>query len=187
MGDKLRVVIGSDFRGIAYKEALKEFLRNDPRVASVQDVGVTKGTDGAGGTDDTSTTGYPHIAVDAAEIVADGEADRALLICGTGLGMAISAGLVPGIRAVTVNDAYQVEGSVLLNNAQVITMGQMSISLHHAQALVDQWLGLRYDPASEWAPLMDAMVHYEAEYTAKAGSRTDPRAQAIACSVPNPA
>ncbi|MEU8568608.1 RpiB/LacA/LacB family sugar-phosphate isomerase [Streptomyces pathocidini] len=157
--EKLRIVVGSDFRGLEYKEAIKAFLEKDPRVASVQDVGVARGAD----------IGYPHIAVDAAEIVADGEADRALLICGTGLGMAISAGLVPGIRAVTVNDAYQVEGSVLLNNAQVMTLGQMCVSLHHAQTLVDQWLDLHYDPTSEWAPLMDAMVEYETEYAGKAG------------------
>ncbi|UUN26747.1 RpiB/LacA/LacB family sugar-phosphate isomerase [Streptomyces sp. FIT100] len=177
MSGELRIVIGSDFRGFAYKESLKDFLERDPRVASVRDVGVPEG----------ARTGYPHIAVDAAELVANGEADRALLICGTGLGMAVSAGLVPGIRAVTVNDAYQVEGAVLLNNAQVITMGQMSVSPHHAQSLVDQWLDLRYDPASEWAPLMDAMVDYEAAYAEKAGGSTGPRGQAVACGVPNPA
>ncbi|WP_274918325.1 RpiB/LacA/LacB family sugar-phosphate isomerase [Streptomyces sp. WZ-12] len=170
MSGRLRIVIGSDFRGLAYKESLKAFLENDPRVASVQDVGVTGDTN----------TGYPHIAVDAAEIVADGEADRALLICGTGLGMAISANLVPGIRAVTVNDAYQVQGSVLLNNAQVMALGQMCVSLHHAQTLVDQWLDLRYDPTSEWAPLMDAMVDYEAEYAHKA-SAVGPRQTTPSC------
>ncbi|QCX82662.1 Ribose-5-phosphate isomerase B (plasmid) [Streptomyces sp. YIM 121038] len=176
MSGQLRIVIGSDFRGFEYKEAIKEFLSNDQRVECVQDVGTTKDTD----------TGYPHIAVDAAEIVADGEADRALLICGTGLGMAISAGLVPGIRAVTVNDAYQVEGSVLLNNAQVMAMGQMSVSLHHALALVDQWLGLRYDPTCEWAPLIDAMVNYEAEYTKKTSGQTGRRQAAVSCGVPTP-
>ncbi|TFV29983.1 RpiB/LacA/LacB family sugar-phosphate isomerase [Streptomyces sp. T1317-0309] len=162
MSDKLRIVIGSDFRGFEYKESLKKFLESDPRVLSVQDVGVTDG----------AVTGYPHIAVDAAEIVADGEADRGLLVCGTGLGMAISAGLVPGIRAVTVNDAHQVEGSVLLNNAQIITLGQMCVSIHQAHALVSQWLGLRYDPTSEWAPLMDAMVDYEIEYARKSRPET---------------
>ncbi|MGP3683288.1 RpiB/LacA/LacB family sugar-phosphate isomerase [Streptomyces sp. IBSNAI002] len=176
MSSRLRIVIGSDFRGFEYKEAIKEFLGNDQRVASVRDVGVVK----------DANTGYPHIAVDAAEIVADGEADRALLICGTGLGMAISAGLVPGIRAVTVNDAYQVEGSVLINNAQVMTIGQMSVSLHHALTLVDQWLGLRYDPTCEWAPLMDAMADYEAEYAKNTGGQTDRRQTTASCGVPAP-
>ncbi|MFF4410813.1 RpiB/LacA/LacB family sugar-phosphate isomerase [Streptomyces sp. NPDC001404] len=167
MSDRLRIVIGSDFRGYEHKEALKEFLESDPRVASVQDVGVTHDT----------TIGYPHIAVDAAEIVADGEADRALLICGTGLGMAISAGLVPGIRAVTVSNAHQVEGSILLNNAQVMAIGQMCVSLRKARALVDQWLGLHYDPTSPWAPLMDAMVGYEAEFAKRADARAGLRDQ----------
>ncbi|MFF4409898.1 RpiB/LacA/LacB family sugar-phosphate isomerase [Streptomyces sp. NPDC001404] len=94
-------------------------------------------------------------------------------------------GLVPGVRAVTVNDACQVEGSVLLNNAQVITMGQMFMSLHQAHALVDRWLDLRYGPASEWAPLMDAMVDHETEYARK-GHPADP-SRAVAppeCGVP---
>ena len=56
-------------------------------------------------------------------MVADGEADRALLVCGTGLGVAISANKVPGIRAVTAHDSFSVERSVLSNNAQVLCFG----------------------------------------------------------------
>ena len=60
----------------------------------------------------------------AARMVASGEADRALLVCGTGLGVAISANKVPGIRAVTAHDSFSVERSVLSNNAQVLCLGQ---------------------------------------------------------------
>ncbi|NED63357.1 RpiB/LacA/LacB family sugar-phosphate isomerase, partial [Streptomyces sp. SID10244] len=69
-------------------------------------------------------TDYPHVAVAAARMVADGKADRALLVCGTGLGVAISANKVPGIRAVTAHDSYSVERSVLSNNAQVLCFGE---------------------------------------------------------------
>ncbi|HEX2856431.1 MAG TPA: RpiB/LacA/LacB family sugar-phosphate isomerase, partial [Propionibacteriaceae bacterium] len=109
-----RVVIGSDDAGVDYKERLLADLQNDPRVSEVTDAGVSR----------DEHTDYPHVAVTAARMVADGRADRALLICGTGLGMAISANKVQGVRAVTAHDSYSVERSVLSNNAQVLCMGQ---------------------------------------------------------------
>src|ERR1700709_1393955 len=134
----LRVVVGSDDAGYEYKEALKGDLRGDDRVAEVFDVGV--------GTDED--TAYPHIAVEAARMVADGRADRALLVCGTGLGVAISANKVPGIRAVTAHDGYSVERSVLSNDAQVLCFGQRVIGLELARMLARDWLGYRFEPTA---------------------------------------
>jgi ribose 5-phosphate isomerase B len=150
-----RIVIGNDEAGAEYKEALKALLAADSRVASVVDVGV-----GAG-----DTTAYPHVAVDAARKVAQGEADRALLICGTGLGVAIAANKVPGIRAVTAHDGYSVERSVLSNNAQVLTMGQRVIGLELAKKLVGEWLGYRFDENSASAAKVEAICSYEPEST----------------------
>jgi len=146
-----RIVVGNDEAGVEYKNALRELLEADPRVASVEDVGV--------GANDT--TAYPHLAVAAARKVAAGEADRALLICGTGLGVAISANKVPGIRAVTAHDSYSVERSVLSNNAQVLTMGQRVIGLELAKKLVGEWLGHRFDDTSASAAKVDAIHSYE--------------------------
>ncbi|MFE7788794.1 ribose-5-phosphate isomerase [Streptomyces sp. NPDC057460] len=145
----LRIVIGCDDAGYAYKEALKADLEADPRVASVTDVGVAEG----------EHTAYPHIGVAAARVVADGEADRALLLCGTGLGVAISANKVRGIRAVTAHDSFSVERAVLSNNAQVLTMGQRVIGLELARRLVREWLGYRFDessPSGEKVAVLDA-------------------------------
>lgn len=72
---KWTIVVGCDDAGVAYKDQLKADLEKDPRVARVIDVGVPH---------DGDKTAYPHVAVDAARKVAKGEADRALLICGTG-------------------------------------------------------------------------------------------------------
>ena len=94
MAEGWRIVVGSDDAGLAYKDALKADLEADPRVAEVLDVGVNA----------DNSTDYPHVAVAAAREVADGRADRALLVCGTGMGVAISANKVPGIRAVTAHD-----------------------------------------------------------------------------------
>ena len=151
--EKFRIVVGSDDAGYDYKTALKAILESDSRVASVEDVGVT--ADGH--------TDYPHVAVAAARIVAAGTADRALLICGTGLGMAISANKVTGIRAVTAHDSYSVSRAVLSNDAQVLAMGQRVIGLELAKQLVDQWLGYRFDPASASKSKVDAIGSYEAE------------------------
>ena len=148
---KLRIVIGGDDAGFDYKEILRRDLEADDRVESVVDVGVSE----------TENTAYPHVAVDAARKVAAGEADRALLICGTGLGVAISANKVPGIRAVTAHDSYSVERSVLSNNAQVLCMGQRVVGVELARRLAKEWLGYVFDPSSASAGKVDAISGYE--------------------------
>ncbi len=83
----------------------------------------------------TSHTAYPEIAIAAGELISGfAQADRGLLICGTGLGVAIAANKVPGIRAATAHDSYSVERSVLSNNAQVLTLGQRVIGIELATA-----------------------------------------------------
>jgi len=147
----LRLVIGSDDAGFDYKEVLKRDLLASAAVAEVVDVGVA--ADGH--------TAYPTVAIEAAERVARGEADRALLICGTGLGVAIAANKVPGIRAVTAHDSFSVERGVLSNNAQVLTMGQRVIGVELARRLVREWLTYRFDSASASADKVAVLTEYE--------------------------
>lgn len=147
----LRVVVGSDDAGLEYKEALKADLEADPRVAEVTDVGVGRG----------EHTAYPHIGVAAATLVADGAADRALLVCGTGLGVAISANKVKGVRAVTAHDSFSVERSVLSNNAQVLCFGQRVVGLELARRLAREWLGYTFDDASASADKVRAIDSYD--------------------------
>ncbi|MGC0369462.1 ribose-5-phosphate isomerase [Microbacterium sp. SLBN-111] len=151
----LRIVVGCDDAGYTYKEALKADLLADPRVASVVDAGV----------DADGHTPYPTVAIAAAERVARGEADRALLVCGTGLGVAISANKVPGIRAVTAHDSFSVERSVLSNDAQVLCLGQRVIGLELARRLVREWLDYRFDSASASADKVAVLSAYEASGT----------------------
>lgn len=153
MGDmnRWRIVVGSDDAGLMYKNTFKADFEGDSRVESVVDVGVN----GA------ETTAYPRIATIAAEIVARGEADRALLVCGTGLGVAISANKVPGVRAATAHDSFSVERSVLSNNAQVLTFGQRVIGLELARRLASEWLDYRFDPQSNSAEKVHMISVYE--------------------------
>jgi len=151
-----RIAIGSDSAGYDYKEALKKDLLADERVSEVVDVGV-----GAGG-----ATAYPHVAVAAARLVADGSVDRALLVCGTGLGMAIAANKVAGIRAVTAHDGYSVERAVMSNNAQVLTFGQRVVGLELARRLASEWLGYEFDETSHSAANVAAICSYEPDLVA---------------------
>lgn len=155
-----RVVVGSDDAGYEYKERLKQDLLADPRVSEVIDTGV----------DQDGHTDYPHIAVSAARKVRDGQADRALLICGTGLGMAISANKVRGVRAVTAHDGYSVERGVLSNNAQVLCMGQRVVGIELARHLVADWLDLEFDPSSHSAVKVEAIDTYDNEQDTEAAT-----------------
>lgn len=151
MTSPLRIVIGSDDAGFDYKEILKRDLEANPGVVTVTDVGV----------DADGHTPYPTVAIEAAERVASGEADRALLICGTGLGVAIAANKVPGIRAVTAHDSFSVERGVLSNDAQVLTMGQRVVGIELARRLVREWLTYRFDTSSASAEKVAVLTAYE--------------------------
>lgn len=151
MSDTSRIVVGSDDAGYDYKEALKADLEASDLVEAVIDMGV----------DADSHTAYPHVAVAAARKIASGEADRALLICGTGLGVAISANKVKGIRAVTAHDGYSVERAVKSNNSQVLCMGQRVVGLELARKLAAEWLTYRFDTSSASAEKVAAIDSYE--------------------------
>lgn len=146
-----RLVIGGDDAAVQYKKQLLADLHSDPRVASVVDLGV--------GEDEH--TSYPHIAHAAATMVAEGQADRAILLCGTGMGMAISANKVPGIRACTAHDSFSVQRLVLSNNAQVLCLGQRVIGIELARLLLKEWLSYRFDPNSPSAEKVNAITRYE--------------------------
>ncbi|MET0713300.1 MAG: ribose-5-phosphate isomerase [Leifsonia flava] len=147
----LRIVVGCDDAGFEYKERLKADLEANGLVASVVDVGVN--ADGH--------TNYPTIAITAAEMVARGDADRALLICGTGLGVAIAANKVAGVRAVTAHDGFSVERAVLSNNAQVLCMGQRVVGIELARRLVREWLTYTFDESSASNEKVQEICSYE--------------------------
>lgn len=113
MTERYVVALGADNAGAELKNALKRQLEADDRV-EVRDFGVSDAED---------TTAYPHVGIAVAEAVARSEALRGLLACGTGIGMAITANKVPGIRATDAHDAHSVERSVLSNDCQVLTLG----------------------------------------------------------------
>lgn len=153
MGEKLRLLVGGDSAGFHYKDAILADLQSDDRVASVTDLGVHAGDPKAGT--------YPSIAVAAGEKIMAGEADRAILFCGTGIGVAISANKVPGIRATVAHDSFSVERSILSNDCQILTMGERVVGLQLARRLASEWIGYRFDSSSHSQANVEEIIAFE--------------------------
>jgi ribose 5-phosphate isomerase B len=127
----MRIAIGSDKLGYSLKQSLVEHLQNQSLVkVEIEDFGV----------DSNEDIDYPDTGLKVAESIANGKNERGILICGTGIGMAITANKVPGIYAANVSDSYSAERARKSNNAQIITFGALTIGVALANSLVDIWL-----------------------------------------------
>ena len=151
-GKRYRMAVGSDDAGVNLKNFIRDQLGDDERVEEVIDFGVADAED---------KTPYPVVCIKAAEAVARGEADRAVLFGGTGLGEAISANKVQGIRAVVAHDPYSIERSILSNNCQVLCLGERVIAPELADRIVKQWLGYEFDDSSPSAAKVQVITDYE--------------------------
>lgn len=102
----------------------------------------------------------------ASELLA-GKYDRAILVCGTGIGVCIAANKVPGIRAALTHDTYSAERAALSNNAQIITMGARVIGPELAKSIADAFLKEAFDPAGRSAANVAAIDAVDAKYKAR--------------------
>lgn len=152
----LRLIVGADEAGVDYKDRILEDLRQDPRVSEVIDIGVNRGDLPA-----DFTRPYPYVGIAAGEMIRDGGADRAILFCGTGIGVAIAANKVDGIRATTAHDSFSVERSILSNDCQVLTMGQRVVGIELARRLAKEWIGYTFDPSSASADKVKVLTDFE--------------------------
>ncbi len=113
---------------------------------------------------DLSQSGYyADLSKVVAESVLDGRNDRAILFCGTGIGVSISANKVPGIRAALTHDTYSAERAAKSNNAQIITMGARVIGPELAKAIVDTWIASEFDPEGPSAGNVEAINRLDTE------------------------
>ncbi|MFL5704001.1 MAG: RpiB/LacA/LacB family sugar-phosphate isomerase [Ktedonobacteraceae bacterium] len=140
------IAVGADEAGAPLKERLADYMKQHGY--QVKDYG--NGTE----------QDYPDVAAEVAEAVARGEHDRALLICGTGLGMAITANKIPGVRAATAHDAYSAERSRKSNDAQILTMGARVIAPEAAEKVLDHWLASEFEGGRS-APKVEKMKAVE--------------------------
>jgi len=124
----MKIAIGSDHLGLELKNIIRDFLKE--KEIEVNDFGTMS----------KEPVDYPDIAKKVAKVVAREDYERGILICGTGIGMAIAANKVRGIRAAVCHDLYSAERSRKSNNAQIMTMGALIIGSELAKKLVDVWL-----------------------------------------------
>lgn len=132
----MKLVIGCDNAAVELKDAIKEYIAETRKVELI-DVGVVNSND---------TTYYPNIVKQAVELIKDeeSEVEHGILICGTGIGMALTANKFKGIRAAVCHDVYSAERAKLSNNANVLTMGARVIATELAKKIVDVWLDNEY-------------------------------------------
>ena len=144
----MSIAIGCDEAAQGLKDILKQQLRDAGH--EVADYG----------THDGRPVLYPDIAFAVAEDIASGKHARGVLLCGTGIGMAISANKVPGVRAAQAHDTYSAERARKSNDAQIITMGARVVGPELAKAILAAWLASEYEGGRS-AAKVDRIVEYE--------------------------
>lgn len=124
----MKVGLGADSNAYEMKEEVKQFLAS--LGYEIVDFGVHE----------KDAIDYPKVASIVAHAIKDGEVERGILFCGTGIGMAIAANKVKGIRAAQTHDIYSAERAQLSNNAHIITMGSKVIGLEVAKKIAKEFL-----------------------------------------------
>lgn len=109
---------------------------------------------------------YANLSDRVANEILAGKYDRAILVCGTGIGVCIAANKVPGIRAALTHDTYSAERAALSNNAQIITMGARVIGSEVAKSIADAWLAetMNFDAGGRSAGNVTAIDEVDAKY-----------------------
>ncbi|PYE34811.1 ribose 5-phosphate isomerase B [Rhizobium sp. PP-F2F-G38] len=138
----MKIAIGADSAGKPLLDVIAKHLatRNDIEVTDLSQQGF-----------------YADLSQKLAQTIVDGENERGILFCGTGIGVSISANKVPGIRAALTHDTYSAERAAKSNNAQIITMGARVIGPELAKAIVDTWLASEFDPTGSSADNVKAI------------------------------
>ena len=138
----MKIALGADSAGKPLIDVIEAHLkaRGEHQVSNLSQAGF-----------------YADLSANVANAVNDGSYDRAILCCGTGIGVCIAANKVPGIRAALTHDTYSAERAAKSNNAQIITMGARVIGPELAKAIVDAWLASEFDPKGASAANVDAI------------------------------
>lgn len=147
----MKIIIGSDHNGLGLKTALVEHLKS--LGVECDDIGTYS----------QDPVDYPDVAERLAVDIAKGDHARGILICGTGIGMAIAANKVPGVRAAQAHDIYSVERSRKSNDAQVLTLGAQVIGPETAKLLVNAWIKSDFEGGRS-APKVEKINRIDSKY-----------------------
>ncbi len=128
----MKIALGADHAGYELKNRIKEHLQQSG--IEVRDEGTNSG----------ESVDYPDFAQLVAHNVHEARADLGILVCGSGIGMAIAANKVAGVRAANVSTEYEAQMCREHNNANVLTLGARTLSPEQAVAIVDKWLNTQF-------------------------------------------
>lgn len=129
----MRVILSADHAGTTLRNEIKDLLEE----MNIEYVDV--------GPKEDMSVDYPDYALPAAERVANGEFDRGILICGTGIGMSIAANKVPGVRCALVHDVFSAKATRQHNNSNVLAMGERVIGPSLAREIAKTWLETEFE------------------------------------------
>ena len=149
----MKLAIAGDSAGEGLAKILAEHLKTTHEVSEISR------------TEAGADAFYANLSDRVANEVLQGKYDRAILVCGTGIGVCISANKVPGIRAALTHDTYSAERAALSNNAQIITMGARVIGSELAKAIADAFLAQTFDPEGRSATNVDAINALDKKYS----------------------
>ena len=150
----MKIAVGGDSAGEGLAKTLAEHLSGTYEVDEVSH------------TENGPDKFYANLADRVASAVMDGTYDRAILVCGTGIGVQIAANKVPGIRAAQAHDTYSAERAALSNNAQIITMGARVVGPELAKSIAEAFLKETFDPEGRSAGNVNAINEVDAKYKA---------------------
>ena len=131
----MKIAIDSDLNGLALKENILLFLKNKPDI-EIEDLQYIN---------QFPERDYPDAALNMAIKIKENRYDRGVLICGTGLGMAICANKIPGIYAGACHDVYSAERLIKSNNAKILTLGAFVIGVEAAKKVVEAWVSSNFE------------------------------------------
>ncbi len=151
----MRIAVGSDDAGETLLGIISAYIRKAHPDVEIVDLSAPVSD---------RVEYYPDVAERVAVAVAKEGFDRGILICGTGIGMAITACKVPGIRAALCHDTYSAERARKSNNAQVLTMGSRVIGPELAKTIVETWLQSEYEEGTPSAPKVQRMIEIDEKY-----------------------
>ncbi len=151
----MKIAVAGDSAGEGLAKILADHLKNTHEVSEVSR--TEAGPDAF----------YANLSERVANEVLAGRYDRAILVCGTGIGVSIAANKVPGIRAALTHDTYSAERAALSNNAQIITMGARVIGPELAKSIADAFLKETFDPNGRSAGNVAAIDAVDAKYNAR--------------------
>lgn len=148
----MKIAIGCDHGGIVLKDAVTSTL--ETLGAEVVDLG----------TNSTDSVDYPTYGLKVAETVASGQCDAGVIMCGTGIGISISANKVPGIRCAVVTNTYMAKLTKNHNNANIISLGGRVITPEEAKDIVTAWYTAEYEGGRHQRRL-DMITDIEKKYS----------------------